>query len=76
MIKHLMSLHSSKWKRATAIKEQLEKLSDELHNLLEEASPAPLRKVMQKKRKMNAAARKKISEAAKARWAKVRSAKQ
>jgi hypothetical protein len=43
--------------------------------LLEEITPEPLATVHRKRRAMSAAAKKRISEAAKARWAKFRAAK-
>jgi hypothetical protein len=72
MIKELLNIPAAKWRRLAALKEQIEKLGQEMSNLLLEASPAPIKRVLQAKRKMSAAARKKISDAAKARWAKVR----
>jgi hypothetical protein len=71
----LLNLSATKFRKAAQLKERIDALSDELSNLLTEISPAPIGKVIRARRKMSAAARKKISDAAKARWAKVRAAK-
>jgi hypothetical protein len=75
MIKELMNLPAAKLKRLAAAKEQIEKLHDMMQNIIQEASPGPIKRAIQIKRTMSAAARKKISQAAKARWAKVRAGK-
>ena len=72
MIKDLLNLPAAKLRHLAAIKEQIEKLREELSKLLLMSAPQPIRSVVASKRKMSAAARKKISDAAKARWAKVR----
>jgi hypothetical protein len=72
MIKKLLNLPAAKLKQLAAIKEQIEKLGDELSNLLLIPAPASVKRAVQIKRKMSASARKKISDAAKARWAKMR----
>src|SRR5580692_8647260 len=60
-------------KRALNIQEQIEELGSELHQLLtSEEIPSPLKILKDKKRKMSAAARRLISEAQKARWAKAK----
>ncbi len=71
----LLNLSAAKLKKASALKERIEALHRELENLLIEISPGPIATVMRKKRAMSAAARKKISEAAKARWARKRAEK-
>jgi hypothetical protein len=70
-----LNISASKLRKASALKERIESLHRELENLLMEISPKPVAAVMRKRRTMSAAARRKISEAAKARWAKVRSNK-
>lgn len=70
-----MNLPAAKLRRLAAAKEQIEKLHEVMQNIIQEASPWPIKQAIQAKRKMSAAARKKISEAAKARWAKVRAGK-
>ena len=65
----------SQLKRAVAIKEKIEQLEKELAGLLGTSEPSNNGRVGRKRRKMSAAARAKISAAAKARWAKVRAAK-
>ena len=68
----ILNISASKLRKASQLKERIEALHNELSNLLTEMAPAPVGKVMRKRRAMSAAARKKISEAAKARWAKFR----
>ncbi len=65
----LASLTSSQLKRAAAIKDQISALEKELASILGSSTPAP---VKAKKSGMSAAARAKISKAAKARWAKIK----
>jgi hypothetical protein len=57
-------------RRAADIKETIEKLGKELNSLIGGSAPP-----LPKRRKMSAAARAKISAAAKARWAKVKATK-
>jgi hypothetical protein len=71
----LLNISSAKLRKASRLKERIEAMNNELANLLNEITPAPLAAVVRKRRAMSAAARKKISEAAKARWAKVRAGK-
>jgi hypothetical protein len=71
----LINLSAAKLRKASQLKERIEALNDELANLLGEIVPAPVAAVHRKRRAMSAAARKRISEAAKARWAKWRSSK-
>ena len=62
-------------KRAAAIKERIERLEKELTGILGIPEAATVGGTIRRHRKMSAAARAKISVAAKARWAKVRSGK-
>jgi hypothetical protein len=71
----LINLSSSKLKKATVIKERIEALHAELESLLLEVTPTPIGNVIKKRRTMSAAARKKIADGAKARWARIRAAK-
>lgn len=71
----LLKLPAVKWKRILALKTEIERLQSRLETVIITALPGPLQKVAKKKRHMSAAARKKISIAAKARWAKIRAAK-
>jgi hypothetical protein len=71
----LINLSSSKLKKATVIKERIEALHAELESLLLEVTPTPIGIVVKKRKTMSAAARKKIAEAGKARWARIRAAK-
>jgi hypothetical protein len=71
----LLNLSSAKLRKASQLKERIEALNDELANLIGEIVPAPIANVHRKRRAMSAAARKRISEAAKARWAKWRNDK-
>jgi hypothetical protein len=74
-IKDLLGLPAAKLKRIVALKLQIETLHAQLEALVTGALPQPLQAVVKKKRKMSAAGRKKISLAAKARWAKFHAAK-
>ena len=73
--KELLNLSVAKLKRMATLKAQIERLQSRLEALAADTSPSPGRKPGSKRRKMSAAARRKISLAAKARWAKVRAAK-
>jgi len=68
----LLNISAAKLRKASQLKERIEALNSELANLLNEITPAPLVAIHRKRRQMSAAARKRISEAAKARWAKFR----
>ena len=74
-MKELLTLPVSKLKRIVALKAQIERLQSRLEALAAGASAAPVGKARRKRRKMSAAARRKISQAAKARWARVRAGK-
>ena len=70
-----LNIPAARLRKASQLKERIEALNTELSNLLSEIVPAPVAKLHRKRRAMSAAARKRISEAAKARWAKWRSKK-
>jgi hypothetical protein len=71
------TLSASQLRRAATIKDQIESLQKEFSRLVGGQSAALLKSeaTPKKRRKMSAAARAKISEAAKARWAKVKAGK-
>ena len=71
----LLNIPAAKLRKASQLKERIEALNRELSNLLHEITPAPLANIHRKRRQMSAAARKRIAEAAKARWARFRAAK-
>jgi anti-sigma factor RsiW len=73
--KELLNLSGAKLRRMAALKAQIERLHSRLEALAGATSPSVGRKPRRKRRKMSAAARRKISLAAKARWARVRAAK-
>jgi len=62
-------------KKATAIKERMEQLEKDLTAILGIPEPMTVGGAIRRRRRMSAAARAKISAAAKARWAKVRAGK-
>jgi hypothetical protein len=72
---NIFNLSAAKLKHIVALKTQIERLQSQLEALATTASPTSATKAPHKKRTMSAAARRKISQAAKARWAKVRAAK-
>lgn len=74
-IKELLHLSASKLKRVVALKSQIERLEAELGKLVSATSSAPAEKAVHPRRKMSAATKAKIYAAAKARWAKVHTAK-
>jgi hypothetical protein len=73
--KALLNLSVAQLKRMATLKAQIERLQSRLEALAANTSSSPGRKVVRRRRKMSAAARRKISLAAKARWARVRAAK-
>jgi hypothetical protein len=73
-MKELLNFSIAKLKRIVVLKAKIGRLQVQLEGLATSGSPTPGKKVVQKRRKMSAAARKKISLAATARWAKVRAA--
>ncbi len=74
-MKEVLSLSIDKLKQIVELKTQIARLQSKLESLAGTASPAPVEKPAKRKRTMSAAARKKISLAAKARWAKFHAAK-
>ena len=68
----LLKVPAAKLKRILALKTQIERLESRIESVIVAALPGPFQKVVRKKRHMTAAARKKISLAAKARWAKIK----
>ena len=70
----LARLSVAQLKRATAIKERMEQLEKELTGMLGIPEALTVGGVIRRRRKMSAAAKAKISAAAKARWARVRAA--
>jgi hypothetical protein len=74
-MKGLLNLSVAKLRRMAVLKARIERLQSQLEALAASALPSSTRKTVRKRRKMSAAARRKISLAAKARWAKVRAAK-
>jgi hypothetical protein len=71
----LAKLSAAHLRRAADIRDHIEALESQLAKLLHVPEQLTIGNMMKKKRTMSAAARKKISEAAKARWAKVRADK-
>jgi hypothetical protein len=69
----LVRYSAAQLKRAVAVKEKIEELEKELTGLLGIPEPMTVGGIVRRHRKMSAAARKKISAGAKARWAKMRS---
>ena len=72
MIKELLKLPAAKLRRAGKLKSEIERLENQLENLIMATAPPPLGKVIRIRRRLAAAARRKISVAAKARWAGAR----
>jgi hypothetical protein len=71
----ILNLSVAKLKRLATLKAKIERLQSQLEAVVTNGSKAPAGKAGRKRRKMSAAARRKISLAAKARWAKVRARK-
>ncbi|MBI3849659.1 MAG: hypothetical protein HY298_05130 [Verrucomicrobia bacterium] len=71
----LLSLPAAKLKRILALKTEIERLEAKLASITTAGLRGPGTNPARKRRKMSPAARKRISLAAKARWAKVRAAK-
>jgi len=74
MIREILFIPAKRLRRAVEIKTQIERLEDQLENLIVATTPAPIGKVIRMKRRMSAAARRKISTAAKNRWARIKAA--
>ncbi len=68
----LTRFSAAQLKNATAIKERIEQLEKDLAGILGIPEPLTVGGVIRRRRKMSAAARAKISAAAKARWAKIK----
>ena len=75
MANSLRDLTVGQLKKAAAIKERIEQLERDLTGILGIPEPMTVGGVIRRRRKMSAAARAKISAAAKARWAKVKAGK-
>ena len=73
-MKEILQISTAKLQRIVALKKQIERLQAQLEKLAGAATPAAGAKPA-KRRRMSAAGRKAISDAAKARWAKVKAAK-
>lgn len=71
----LLHISTAKLQRIIAVKKQIERMQARLVKLAGAAVPASASAAPRKRRKMSAAGRKAISEAAKARWAKVKATK-
>jgi hypothetical protein len=71
----IISLSAQQLRRAAAIKEQIQSLENELGRIFGSSTKPVADAAPKRRRKMSAAARKKISVAAKARWAKVKASK-
>ena len=75
-----MNLSSAQFRRAAALQEKIEAMQSELASLLGSSPAASVKgkkdkeQPAKKKRTMSAAARKRIAEAQKARWAKQKAA--
>ena len=71
----LVRLSVAQFKKAAAIKERIEDLERELTGLIGIPEPLTIGGMVRRKRRLSAAARKRISEATKKRWAKYRARK-
>lgn len=71
----LQNVSASDLRRAAAIKERIDSLQAELDGLLRSTSEIPKSGSPRKRRRMSAAAKAKIAEAQKARWARWKAAK-
>jgi len=67
----ITSLSAQQLRRAAAIKEQIQSLENEFSRIFGSSTKSAIAAAPKKKFKMSAAARARISAAAKARWAKV-----
>lgn len=72
----LARLTSAQLRRAATFRDRIEKLERQLAKIIGVPEEMTVGTVVRKKRKMSAAWRKKIAAAARARWARVRAAKQ
>ena len=71
----LVTLSVVQLRKAVAIKERIEQLEKDLTSILGISEPIAAGGIVHRRRQMSAAARAKISAAAKARWAKVKAGK-
>ena len=71
----IINLSAQQLRRAATIKEQIQSLENELNRIFGSPAKTATAAAPKKRRKMSTAARKKISLAAKARWAKVKAGK-
>ena len=71
-MKVITTLSASQLYRAAALKEKIQSLEKELHQLLGSSAKIVAQAVPKRKRKLSAAGRAKISAAVEARWAKVK----
>jgi len=72
---NIANLTPKQLRRAAAIKEKIQSLENQLNRILGSPAKATSSAVVKPKRKMSAAARRKISLAAKARWVKIKAKK-
>jgi len=75
MIKEILFIPAKRLRRAVEIKSEIERLEDQLENVLVATTPRPIGQAIRLKRRLSAAARRKISTAAKTRWAKWKTAR-
>jgi hypothetical protein len=74
-MKEVLNLSVAKLKRIIELKTQIERLQSQLASFASDSTPAAAKVPGTKQHTMSAAGRRKISLAAKARWAKVHAAK-
>ena len=74
-LRSIRELTAAQLKKATAIKQRVEQLEQKLTAILGIPEPMTVGGVVRRHRRMSAAARAKISRAAKARWAKIKASK-
>ena len=74
-MKEVLNISIAKLKRIVELKTQIERLQSQLSALADDSALTAAKAPQKKKRTMSAAARRKISLAAKARWAKFHAAK-
>jgi len=72
---NLSDVSAAQLRRAAAIKDQIDKLQRKLSNILGSKGASSAVPTKGRRRKMSAAARAKIGEAQKARWAKMKARK-
>jgi len=74
MIREILFMPARKLRRAVEIKAKIERLENQLEDIIIATTPKPVGKAIRLKRRMSAAARRKISTAAKTRWARLKAA--